>query len=75
MDKFRYYILGVIVLEVAPVYVFLVKVQKPGLDIRISVEKQNDSLLHFAGGINYIEIFYEKTIYKFCFNCRNTIIS
>lgn len=39
MDKFRYFITGVIVLVVALVYVFLVKVQKPGLDMRISLEK------------------------------------
>ncbi|MFZ4591653.1 MAG: tetratricopeptide repeat protein [Ignavibacteria bacterium] len=39
MDKHRYFITGVIVLAVALVYVFLVKVQKPGLDMRISLEK------------------------------------
>ena len=40
MDKFRYFITGVIVLAVALVYVFFVKVQKPGLDMRISLEKE-----------------------------------
>lgn len=39
MDKLRYFITGVIILMVALVYVFLVKVQKPGLDMRISLEK------------------------------------
>lgn len=39
MDKLRYFITGVVVFAVALVYVFLVKVQKPGLDLRISLEK------------------------------------
>ena len=51
MDKFRYFITGVIVLAVALVYVFLVNVQKPGLDMRISLEK--DTFL-------YGEDFYVK---------------
>lgn len=51
MDKLRYFITGVIVLVVALVYVFLVKVQKPGLDMRISLEK--DTFL-------YGEDFYVK---------------
>lgn len=51
MDKFRYFITGVIVAAVALVYVFLVKVQKPGLDMRISLEK--DTFL-------YGEDFYVK---------------
>ena len=51
MDKLRYFITGVIVVAVALVYVFLVKVQKPTLDMRISLEK--DTFL-------YGEDFYVK---------------
>ncbi len=51
LDKLRYFITGVIVLAVALVYVFLVKVQKPTLDMRISIEK--DTFL-------YGEDFYVK---------------